>query len=222
MPQPQKQSLKQPEKITDTVPDEKSYKLIFEPAPGPIRREDFRPISSLTPDTTFAEAIDIMRHLVSPPLNIVVFWNDLEANADIDRDTPIGIEAPSGVTLRTHLKLILTSLSATADARLTYVVHDGIIKIATEDSLPKLMGTRVYDITDLTAPPANFFDYGGPYMFLQNRYGSGGDYGFGRNYGYGNYSSRYGRGYGYNRGYNSYRGYTPSFGRNYGSSLSFR
>ncbi|MHC4191410.1 MAG: hypothetical protein ACYSUB_17310, partial [Planctomycetota bacterium] len=97
-----------------------------------------------------------------------------------------------------------------------YVVHDGIIKIATEDSLPKLMGTRVYDITDLTAQPSNFFDYGGPHMFLQNRYGSG------RNYGYGNYPSRYGRNSGYNRGYNSYRGYTPGFGRNYGSSLSFR
>jgi hypothetical protein len=59
-------------------------------------------------------------------------------------------------------------------ARLDYVVKDGIIIIATKDSLPDKMRTRVYDISYLVAAPARFgFGFGpglvrgwpaGPYM----------------------------------------------------------
>lgn len=205
--QPLKQSQKQPKKITHPLPADKPLKPTFQTAPKPIRRQDYRPITTLTPETTFAEAIDILRNFVKPPLNIVVFWKDLQENADIDRDTPIGIEGLSGITLRKHLELILASVSATADTELSYVVEDDIIKIATRDFLPKVMKTRVYDIADLTAPPARFFDYSGPYMFLQNRYGSGPGYTPGTDYRYGNYPSRYGN---YPSRYSpSYR-YTPN------------
>ena len=112
--------------------------------------------SSFTPDMTFEEAINILRNSTVPKLNIAVLWKDLEENADIYRDTPIGIDGVSKVPLRTHLKLLLMSLSAGSAEKLGYVVDDGVIIIATQGSLPKKMITRVYDITDLVSAPANF------------------------------------------------------------------
>ena len=219
---PQSQLQKQPEQKTDTVPAEKAYKSTFETIRRPIRERDYKPMSALTPDTAFAEAIDMLRHSVRPPLNIVVFWKDLEDNADVDRDTPVGIEGLSGITIKKHLELILTSLSTMGDGELSYVVEDGIIMIATKDSLPKVMKTRVYDITDLTASPARYFDYGGSYMFPGNTYGYGRDYGPGRDSSYGRYPSNYGQGYRYNRGFDSYRGYPSRPGASSGAGISFR
>jgi hypothetical protein len=200
-PQPQEQPEELSKKDTETTLPPKLFKPISEEVLRPTFAQDLPRISLLTADTPFAEAIDILRNSVRPPLNIVVFWKDLEENADIDGDTSIGIEGLSGITLRKHLELILDSISTIGDSKVGYVVEDGIIKIATEDSLPELMTTRVYDISYLTAPPAQFFNYGGPYMFMQNRYGSGMDSGFGSRYGpgrdsgYGNYPSRYGNQY---------------------------
>jgi len=73
---PQSQLQKQPEQKTDTVPAEKAYKPTFETIRRPIRERDYKPMSALTTDTAFAEAIDMLRHSVRPPLNIVVFWKD--------------------------------------------------------------------------------------------------------------------------------------------------
>ena len=112
--------------------------------------------SSFTPDMTFDEAINILRNSTVPKLNIAVLWKDLEENADIYRDTPIGIDGVSKVPLRTHLKLLLMSVSAGGSEKLGYLVEDGVIIIATQRSLPKKMKTRVYDITDLVSAPANF------------------------------------------------------------------
>jgi hypothetical protein len=220
--EPQKQSQKQPEKKTDTLTPDIPYKPTFETTPRPVPQRDYKPMSSLTPDTAFAEAIDILRHSVKPPLNIVVFWRDLEDNADVDRDTPVGMEGLSGITIKNHLELILASVSAMADTELSYAVEDGIIRIATKDSLPKVMKTRVYDITDLTARPARYYQYGAPYMSSGNTFGFGRDYGLGRGYDYGTYPSGYGQGYGYDSRYNTYPGYSPRLGTSSGAGISFR
>jgi len=112
--------------------------------------------STFTPDMSFSEAIDILRNSTRPPLNIVVLWKDLEGNADIYRDTPIGMDGVSKVPLRTHLKLLLMSVSGGGVEKLRYVVEDGVITIATQGSLPKKMVARIYNITDLVAAPANY------------------------------------------------------------------
>ena len=126
--------------------------------------------STFTPEMPFSEAIDILRNSTKPPLNIVVLWKDLENNADIYRDTPIGMDGVSKVPLRTHLKLLLMSVSGSGVEKLRYVVEDGVIIIATQGSLPKKKVARIYDITDLVAAPANYrfmpglgmpFGYGG-------------------------------------------------------------
>lgn len=118
--------------------------------------------STFTPNMPFSEAIDILRNSTVPPLNIAVLWKDLEQNADVYRDTPIGIDGVSKVPLRTHLKLLLMSVSAGSAEKLGYVVEGGVIIIATQSSLPRKMKTRVYDITDLVSAPANFRFMPGP------------------------------------------------------------
>ncbi|MBN2315217.1 MAG: hypothetical protein JXM79_14905 [Sedimentisphaerales bacterium] len=113
--------------------------------------------SSFRPDMTFEQAIHILRHSTNPPLNIAVLWKDLEENTDIYRDTPIGIDGLSGVPIRRHLKSLLTGVSGGNPVKLGYVVDDGVIVIATIDSLPAKMTARVYDVRDLVAAPANYF-----------------------------------------------------------------
>ena len=136
-------------------------------------------ISALTFHTTFSEAIEILRNSTQPPLKIVVLWRDLSENADVERDTPIKIDGFSGgIRLRTCLELLLRAVSSSF-ARLDYVVKDGIIIIATKDSLPDKMRTRVYDISYLVAAPA--------------RFGFGFRPGFGRGWPQGPYMGRAGR-----------------------------
>jgi len=100
-------------------------------------------------------------------------------------------------------------MSVSADPKsLGYVVENGVIIIATKDSLPTKRRARVYDVTDLVGRPANYFSpfmgFGG--MMPGMGYGSyGGAYGGMMPYGgmgYGSfytgagYTGRYGGGYG--------------------------
>ena len=110
--------------------------------------------STFEPDMPFSEAIDILRNVTVPPMNIVVMWRDLEDNADIYKDTPIGIDGVSNVTLRTHLKLLLMSISSGALEEVGFAVENGVIIIATKESLPQQLSMRIYDITDLVQPPS--------------------------------------------------------------------
>ncbi len=109
-------------------------------------------LSDITIGSPLGRVIEILRNSTHPPLNIVVFWNDLRDNARIDQHTPIGAEPVSGVSLRKNLEILLASLPA----KLDYTVIDGVIVIATKDSLPNKMLRRTYDITDLSARPADY------------------------------------------------------------------
>jgi hypothetical protein len=96
----------------------------------------------------FADAIDQIRNCVDPPLPIAVLWKDLYDNADIDRTTPINMDDISGVSVGAALKLLLAGVSGRYD-QLGYVIDDGVIIIATIESLPNHLKPRVYDIADL-------------------------------------------------------------------------
>jgi hypothetical protein len=91
----------------------------------------------------------------------------MQENAGIDRETPIGMDGLSGVPLRTHLKVLLMSVSAGAFEKVGYVVDDGIVIIATQSSLPRKRVTRIYDVSDLVSEPANyrFPGFGMPFGF---------------------------------------------------------
>lgn len=83
-----------------------------------------------------------------------VDWQDLFDNADIDQNTQTNMDAIPSVRLGTALKILLKSVSNDF-AELDYAVEDGIIFIATIESLPAKFETRVYDISDLTNSEAD-------------------------------------------------------------------
>lgn len=112
-------------------------------------------LSAMTPDTTFEEAIDIIRKAVNPPLKIIVRWKDLEENAYIQTDTVIGTKGINGIPLGQGLKELLDSISG-GIVKIDYVINGGVITIATKASLPSQLVPRPYDITELIGTPANF------------------------------------------------------------------
>jgi hypothetical protein len=124
-------------------------------SPRPPYRLSF---SNVTVDTPFEEAIDILRNSTDPPLQMVVMWRDLENNADVYANTPVGINGIPGVKMGTALDIILLSISAQAFTEVDYVVKEGIIIIGTEATIGKSkMVARVYDVSHLTSPA---FGYG--------------------------------------------------------------
>ena len=105
-------------------------------------------LSGLTPDMSFERALDELKYSVDPPLNVFVDWKDLFDNADIDQSTPIIMEPIPAVRLGTALKLLLKAVSNDF-AKFDYTVEDGIICIATVDSLPSKLETIIYNVSDL-------------------------------------------------------------------------
>ena len=137
---------RKPELITGVPPvDAAVYKQLETPVD----------LSALGPDTPFEEAIEMIRTAVDPPLKVVVRWKDLEENAYIERDTVIGIRGLIGIPLGKGLKELLDSVSGGV-AKIDFAVEDGIITIATTESLPPNLVTHVYDITDIVVVPADF------------------------------------------------------------------
>ncbi|MFA5422655.1 MAG: hypothetical protein WC374_02230 [Phycisphaerae bacterium] len=112
-------------------------------------------LSELRPDMSFSEALDILRNSVDPPLKIVPLWRDLYDNADIDQTTPINMDPISAVKLSSALRFLLEAVSG-GFAQLDYGVENGIVTIATEESIPADLITQVYDVTDLVGQPAEY------------------------------------------------------------------
>ena len=124
---------------------------------GPVARmspANLADPSTFKRDMPLSEAVDILRNSTSPRLNIVVLWKDLEENADIYPETPIGIDGVTGVSLSRHLKSLIEGVSGGSPEGLGYVVDDGVVVISTLGSMPERMVTRVYDITDLVGQPS--------------------------------------------------------------------
>jgi len=169
------------------APAKKEKEKAKTPAPLPPNQPKpaaVRSAASFTPQTPFSEAIDILRNSTTPPLTIVVLWRQLADGAGVYRETPIGLDGLSGLRAGQCLDLLMTSLSAGASARLGYVADKGVITISTTDALPTPKPvTRVYDISDLVAPPARYslssMGFGMGYGGLTAPFGgyAGGSYG---------------------------------------------
>jgi hypothetical protein len=186
--QPAPQSTVQPPKVDGP-------KTVANPRPAQVVLEN---PATFTPDMTFGRAIEILRHCVNPPVNIVVLWRDVEEKAGITRETPIGLDGLPGLRVRQYLDLLLRSVSAGADAELGFCLDGGVVLVATKDSLPKpKFETRVYDISDLVAPPS----FGIMMLPMISPFGNSMQpYG---NYGTGTQNNRYSPGTGYNSAGNS-------------------
>ncbi|MHC4148112.1 MAG: hypothetical protein ACYSR5_01380 [Planctomycetota bacterium] len=113
-------------------------------------------LSQLTPEMPLSEAIEELKNSVDPPLKIFVNWRDLYDGADIDQTTPINMDPISAIPLGRGLDLLLEAVSG-GFAELDYAVADGVITIATQESIPSELRTLVYDVTDLLGRPADFY-----------------------------------------------------------------
>jgi hypothetical protein len=126
--------------------------------------------ASFTRQTPLSEAIGLLRNSTTPPLKIIVLWRPLNS-AGVYGTTPIGIDGVAGLRASQALDLLVLSLSAGASAKVGYVVDKGVITISTTETLPApKVVARIYDISDLVAPPARYslssmgmnLGYGGP------------------------------------------------------------
>jgi len=112
-------------------------------------------LSSLTKDTPFREALEILRNSVEPPLELVVFWADLWENAYISPDTPINMQFLRAMQLHRVLELLLKHSSIRL-SEVGFVVEDGFIAIATKEFLRRKLLLNVTGIADLIGAPAGF------------------------------------------------------------------
>lgn len=114
-------------------------------------------LSMLTEETTLEEAIEIIQNSVDPPLPIIVNWKDLSENAFIEKSEPIGISGQglTNVKVRTGLSRLLDAVGG-GFVEIGFVIEEGTITIATQDSLPSEYYSDSYDITELTSAPADF------------------------------------------------------------------
>jgi Flp pilus assembly secretin CpaC/tetratricopeptide (TPR) repeat protein len=139
------------------------------------RLEELVDLPTLTPETSFADVITALKGSVSPPLQIQPNWKDLLEMADVEPTTPAGMDPLSGVKVRKALEVLLAGVSSEF-AELNYVVDEGVILVATIETLPDKMVPRVYDVTDLVGAPAN---YGGMGMMMGMMGGGMGGMGMG-------------------------------------------
>jgi tetratricopeptide (TPR) repeat protein len=120
-------------------------------------------LPNLTQGTTFAEVIRQLADSVDPPLQIQPNWKDLLELGEVEPTTPAGMDPLTGVKLRKALELLLAGVSSEIYP-LNYIVDEGVIRIATQETLPDKMVPRVYDITDLVGEPAQYGGIQGLYM----------------------------------------------------------
>jgi hypothetical protein len=119
-------------------------------------------LSELRVDMTFQEAMDYLRAKTTPPMPITVMWPDLEENAFVDPDKPIGVDGFGVMELRKALQIILRSVSVGSPSELEYVVDGGMITIATTQmglSLRKYQ--EVYHLDEVAQAAWQFMQSGG-------------------------------------------------------------
>jgi len=91
-------------------------------------------LSSLNPQMPLADAVDILKKSVEPPLNIVVLWTDLMDNLSVEPTTPIHIDGMANVKLGTALDLLVRGMPSVT-AKPMWRVKDDAIVIATPAAL---------------------------------------------------------------------------------------
>lgn len=108
---------------------------------------DFRQIPF---DQVIEKLVDSQR------LNIIVNWHDL-MKAGVKKNTLIDLYLPVEITLKKAITEILDQAGA-GNVSLGYDIADGVVKIATQDTLDHQTYTAVYDINDLLMEIPNFTD----------------------------------------------------------------
>lgn len=113
-------------------------------------------LSRIGPETTVQEALTMVADAVEPRLPLLILWNDLERNAFVERDMPIGIEGFGRIRLDRALDLILRAAQAAAgsDTALTLTPEGGILTLATRHAGLDKPRSAVYSVGDIFAAPS--------------------------------------------------------------------
>lgn len=110
-------------------------------------------LSRIGPETTFQEALSIIAEATQPRLPMLILWNDLQRNALVERDMPIGIEGFGRMRLDKALELILKA-AAPPSTPLVAVAEGGVLTIATRYTMIEKPRVGVYMMADLLAAPS--------------------------------------------------------------------
>ncbi len=95
-------------------------------------------LAAWTPETPMAEAVEILRKSVEPPLNIVVLWNHLPVATN--GTTPVRIDGMPSVKLGTALDLVVRGISPMHGEVIWTIKGDAIV-IATAAALGESGGS---------------------------------------------------------------------------------
>ncbi len=113
-------------------------------------------------DTSFEEVVSFLKDLTK--LNIDPLWADLDARLlNPARETTVSLHLKN-VSLRRILTRVLKELGG--ETELAFQVSDGLVLIATKDTLDKEKRTRLYDVRDLVIEMPNI---GRPEFSQQNQ-----------------------------------------------------
>jgi len=120
-------------------------------------------------ETPLNLVIDFFRDLADA--NFHVNWRALES-AGITKETPVTLKV-TGVSVGRALNLVLDQLNVGHDRynSIYWVIDEGVVQIATGESLDRTTRVRVYDISDLLMVVPNFT---GPRIDLSNASTNGG------------------------------------------------
>lgn len=110
-------------------------------------------LSQLNEKTTLQDALNMLSQSVRPQVPIVVLWHDLETNAMIYKNQPIGVDGFGEVPLKNALKLILHSVSQSAGTRLHIAMEGGVVTIGTQKGLLVKSTVKSYSVSDLVSVP---------------------------------------------------------------------
>ncbi len=156
--EPEKDDLPRPEPVQwEFVPleDKAAPK---HPAPSGLPAETQRgfgrlvEISHIRPETTLRDALRIISGQSSPPLPILAMWGDLERNALITPDSPVGLEGFGQVPAEQALRLVLLSVQPPG-MPLRMIYEGGVVTIATGYADIEKPRSVVYPVADLISPP---------------------------------------------------------------------
>jgi len=169
----------QPQVRTEVLSFEPPERAIDRPRAAPVGRsgESLQTLltrtvdlSRIGPETTVQEALTIVAESVEPRLPLLILWNDLERNALVDRDMPIGIEGLGRIRLDRGLDLILRS--AAPNSALTLTAEGGILTLSTRYGGVYKPRMAVYSVGDIFASPSGQHSmYGGRNGGLGGNYG---------------------------------------------------
>jgi hypothetical protein len=125
-------------------------------------------LSSITPATSFREALERIRTSIEPALPMMINWNDLRQNAFIEETSPVGVDGFGRVEIGQALELICNAVDG-GKGQVSFTQRGKVLIVASKQSLGNPKSLRVIDIGELTASPSTGFGMNG----MSGGYGSG-------------------------------------------------